>query len=86
MEVIIGTTKDSIEMLMTRRMSMLTVDVDHYGGGGSPTHQRERSGSIASHSSTMTTISLPPPYSQLSSRAMSLLSLDTLPPHYDDLT
>lgn len=74
-EIVVGTTRDSPEMLMDRRMSTLQID-DPYA----PTGPRERSGSVTSRlsdCSVMTTASMPPAYSQLSSRAMSLVSLDT---------
>lgn len=74
-EIVVGTTKDPEEVLMMRRMSLLQVEDDL-----SPINPRSRSGSIASRlsdSSVMTTGTLPPPYSQLSSRAVSMLSLET---------
>ncbi|XP_035705508.1 arrestin domain-containing protein 4 isoform X1 [Folsomia candida] len=83
LEVVIGTTKESVETLMSRRMSNLQVEDNPY-----PATTRERSNSTVSRlsdCSVVTTTSMPPNYSQLNSRAVSLLSLDTLPPHYDDL-
>ena len=80
LEVVIGTTKDPVEDLMScgmgRRMSNLQVEEQ------TPC-RLYRSDSIASRlsdssiMSQMTTISVPPSYSQLSSRAMSMISLET---------
>lgn len=75
LEIVVGTTKEAPEVLMTRRMSLLNVSEPF-----TPLGPRSRSGSIASRmsdSSVTTTLSVPPAYSQLSSRAMSLVSLDT---------
>lgn len=75
LEVVIGTTKESVETLMSRRMSNLQVEDNPY-----PATTRERSNSTVSRlsdCSVVTTTSMPPNYSQLNSRAVSLLSLDT---------
>ncbi|ODN04960.1 Arrestin domain-containing protein 2 [Orchesella cincta] len=75
--IYIGTTREPEQLLMLLANNL---DVPYQGlrrrGSTSSTHSNR------SHSSTTTTYSLPPAYSQLSSR---ILSMETLPPSYDEV-
>jgi hypothetical protein len=74
-EIIVGTTEQNLDVLISREMDSLRV-----GSYPSPSARRARSNSMTSSvsdSSLMTHLYSPPNYSQLPSRAGSGLSLET---------